>query len=88
MGAYNIDFKPSVEKDVRRIPEAIGKRAMERIEALRTDPFPPDVAKLKGAERLYRIRVGDYRIIYEIDVTLRQILIHYIRHRSEVYRRL
>jgi mRNA interferase RelE/StbE len=61
---------------------------LERIDALADEPFPVQVAKLKGTEGLYRIRVGDYRIIYEVDLSSTAILIHYVRHRREVYRDL
>ena len=61
---------------------------MKRIEGLRTDPFPRQAVKLSGTERLYRIRVGDYRIVYEVDTQAKQIVIHYVRHRREVYRTL
>ncbi len=61
---------------------------MKRIEGLTTDPFPRQAIKLSGTERLYRIRVGDYRIIYQVDTKAEQIIIHYIRHRREVYRAL
>jgi len=61
---------------------------MKRIERLKTDPFPRQAIKLTGTERLYRIRVGDYRIIYEVDTEAKRITIHYIRHRREAYRAL
>ena len=83
---FSIAFKPSVEKDLRRIPSEIVKRALERIEALKSTPFPQQSAKLSGAERLYRIRIGDYRIVYEVETKEKKITIHYVRHRGEVYR--
>ena len=55
---------------------------------MRYDPLPRQSSKLQGAERLYRLRVGDYRIVYEVDTAALQITIHYVRHRREVYRRL
>jgi len=48
--------------------------------------MPVQAIKLKGTEGLYRVRVGDYRIIYEVDASAKIILIHYVRHRREVYR--
>jgi len=88
MGFYSIDFKPTVEKDVSRLQKAMVARAMHRIAELKTNPLPSDVVKLKGSEKLYRIRVGDYRIVYEVDTHAKQVMIHYIRHRRDVYRRL
>jgi len=88
MASYNIFFKPSVEKDLRPLPKSLVARVMAQIEKLKTDPFPPRAIKLSSAERLYRIRVGDYRIVYEVDTKAKQVVIHYIRHRREVYRAL
>ena len=88
MGSYNINFKPSVEKDLRPLSKALVSRVMERIEGLKTDPFPRQAIKLSGTERLCRLRVGDYRIVYEVDTQAKQIMIHYVRHRREVYRAL
>jgi mRNA interferase RelE/StbE len=59
---------------------------MTQIEALYNNPFPRQALKLSGAERLYRLRVGSYRIIYEVDTQTAEIIIQYIRHRSDVYR--
>lgn len=81
MASYNIAFKPSVEKDLRPLSKSLVARVMERIEKLKDEPFPRGVAKLSGAERLYRLQVGDYRIVYEIDTEAKQITIHYVRHR-------
>ena len=88
MGSYNIIFKPSVDKDLRALPRAAVSRIMKRVRALASDPLAVQATKLSGAERLYRIRVGDYRIVYEVDREARQITVHYVRHRREVYRSL
>lgn len=58
-------------------------RVFGRIETLESDPLPRQSVKLEGSEQMYRLRVGDYRIIYEIDHTNRQIT---VRHRREAYR--
>jgi mRNA interferase RelE/StbE len=88
MTSYNVVFKPSVEKDLRSLPKALVTRVMNHLEELQTSPFPRQAIKLSGAERLYRIRVGDYRIVYEVDTKAKQVTIHYVRHRREVYRAL
>lgn len=88
MASYSVKFKPSVERDLRSLPEAVVGRVSRRIEGLKSHPLPRLAVKLSGAERLYRIRVGEYRIVYEVDAQARQILIHYIRHRRDVYRAL
>lgn len=88
MASYSLHFKPSLQKDFRRLPPHILQRILENIEELPTTPFPRGAVKLSGADRLFRIRVGDYRIIYEVDTVTQQVIIHYVRHRREVYRNL
>lgn len=88
MASYSLSYRPSVEKDLRSIPHPLVARIIARIERLPSDPFPPQSAKLQGAERLYRLRVGEYRIVYEVDPEARHILVQYIRNRRDVYRRL
>jgi len=86
MASYNLNFKPSVEKDLRPLSKALISRVIKRLEQLKTNPLPREAVKLFGTERLYRIRVGDYRIVYEVNTKAKQITVHYIRHRREVYR--
>jgi mRNA interferase RelE/StbE len=88
MTSYSIIFKPSVEKDLRPLPKKIVERVFERIEQMRSDPHPRQAIKLSATGGLYRIRIGDYRIVYEVDSNAKLITIHYIRHRNEVYRGL
>jgi mRNA interferase RelE/StbE len=88
MASFRICFKPSVEKDLRRLPADIVSRSMEKIEQLESEPFPPQSIKISGSERLHRLRVGDYRIIYEVDIKDKLIAIHYIRPRNVAYRNL
>jgi mRNA interferase RelE/StbE len=88
MGVYNLFQKPSVEKDFRKIPSAIARTIFKKIEQLAVQPIPPQAIKLTGADRFYRIRVGDYRIIYEVDHSELRITVHYVRHRRDVYRSL
>lgn len=88
MASYKILFKPSVEKDFSNLPRAVARRANSRIEELAQNPFPANSVKISGSERLYRVRVGDYRIVYEVNSEARVIIVHYVRHRREVYRGL
>jgi mRNA interferase RelE/StbE len=55
---------------------------------LKDDPVPRQSVKLSGAEQLYRIRVGEYRVIFGIDKAWQQVVVHHVRHRRDVYRRL
>ena len=86
MAPYRVLLKPSVEKDLRRIPKQTVGRLLQRIEGLAAEPFPVRSVKLAAAEALFRIRVGDYRVIYAIDIGARTVTIHYVRHRKDVYR--
>lgn len=88
MASYSLSYRPSVEKDLQSIPRSFVARIMARIERLPSDPFPPQSAKLQGAARLYRLRVGDYRIVYEVDSDAQHIIVQYVRHRRDVYRSL
>jgi mRNA interferase RelE/StbE len=88
VGAYKIIFSRSAEKDLSDLPRAILQRVLRRIEALSSNPFPPGAIKLRGADQIYRIRIGDYRALYEVNRERREVTIRYVRHRREVYRKL
>jgi mRNA interferase RelE/StbE len=88
MGSYSVRFKPSVQKDLRKLPKGIASRVVLRIESLAENPFPPGFAKLASTEKTYRLRIGAYRIVYEVDSSARIVTVHYVRHRREVYRRV
>jgi len=88
MASYSVTLKSSVEKDLRTLPKAVLARVMHRIEELKNNPIPRQSAKLTGAERLYRIRVGDYRIIYAVEADAKQVIVYCVRHRRQVYRDL
>ena len=86
MDAYRLDFKPSVEKDFGKLSDLMLERVWEKIEQLKSNPFPVGSLKLSAAEKLYRIRVGDFRIVYDVNTISKLVMIHYVRHRREVYR--
>lgn len=86
MASYSIVYKPSVEKDLRSLPRATVMRVLKRIDSLRDDPVSRYSVKLTGSKGLYRIRVGDYRMIYGIDEDAKQVTVHYVRHRRDAYR--
>lgn len=67
MEPYRLHFKPSVEKDLRRLPTAALARMTGAIQTLADAPLPRQSRKISGADRLYRLRIGDYRVIYEVD---------------------
>jgi len=88
MEPYSLIFKKSAEKDLRKIPKEIIPHIFEQIENLVSEPVPHDSYKLASAENHYRIRVGEYRVIYQVIHVNREVTVIYIRHRSVAYRRL
>ena len=76
----------TAETDLRQLPKTLFERINERVLALREDPRPPGVRKLEGALEGWRIRVGDYRVIYQIDDAAQIVTIVRVRHRRDVYR--
>lgn len=86
--SYTVVLKKSVLKDIRRIPLYILRRIQDRITTLVNNPFPSDVEPLEGHDHYYRMRMGDYRIVYEVAATIRIITIIRIGHRKEVYRNM
>ena len=85
MASYEIRFKKSVAKDLRRIPTQDVQRILSRIDALSEDPRPFDCTRLSGMDN-YRIRVGHYRILYQIEDNYLVVQIIKVAHRSTVYR--
>jgi len=86
MDSYKLSLKPSVEKDLRSLSKESVGRVWSQISALAENPRPKSSVKLSGSEHLYRVRVGDYRIIYSIDNETHEIVVHNVRHRREAYR--
>ena len=86
MASYELIFRKSIAKDLRVFPKRDIKRIMQRIRSLANDPRPPGCERLSGRER-YRIRQGDYRIIYAIEDNRLTVLIVKVGHRSDVYRK-
>jgi mRNA interferase RelE/StbE len=82
---YRVILPKSVQKELDRLPEEIAARIMARLSALESNPRPPDVKKLKGRQG-WRVRAGDYRIIYEILDRELVVIVVTIGHRREVYR--
>jgi mRNA interferase RelE/StbE len=84
--AFLIEWKKSTRKDLRGLPPIVVDRVLEAVESLSQNPFPHGVEKLSGAEHAYRIRVGDYRVVYEVLTEAKLVEIQRVRHRKDVYR--
>jgi mRNA interferase RelE/StbE len=83
---YRIEFKPSAAKIFKQLPLSIRKRMSYAIDRLSVNPRPPGCKKLTGSEDIYRIRTGEYRIIYQIQDKILLVMILKTSHRKDVYR--
>ena len=84
--AYTIRFSRPAEREFGRLDGEIRRRLHPRIQALADDPRPAGAKKLKGRDDLWRIRAGDYRIVYEVRDQILVVLIVRVAHRRDVYR--
>jgi mRNA interferase RelE/StbE len=85
--AYSIGFKPSAAKTLAGLPRDARRRIAYRIDLLASAPRPHGSEKLTGMDGLFRIRVGDYRVIYLVRDDRLLVLVVAIGHRREIYRR-
>ena len=83
-GGFQVEIPNRVRKEMRALPDILLERVFEALRALALDPFPSGVKKLQDRPE-YRVRVGDYRILYEVDTKARVIVISAVLHRSEAY---
>jgi mRNA interferase RelE/StbE len=82
---YRLQIKPSAGKEIEALPKKDRRRVVAKIQGLATDPRPPGCEKLSG-EDLYRVRQGNYRILYSVHDTDLLVVVIKIGHRREVYR--
>ena len=86
--SYRLEFVSSASREFLALPAAIRERIDKRLVALKENPRPAGVKALQGQEGLWRIRIGGYRIVYQIDDRQRLITVTRVRLRATVYRRL
>ncbi|MEB3122199.1 MAG: type II toxin-antitoxin system RelE/ParE family toxin [Snowella sp.] len=82
---YQLNVKSSAAKEFKKLPLPIRERISETIDKLREEPRFPGVIKLQGDAQLYRVRVGDYRVVFSINDREKILTITRIRHRQDVY---
>ena len=87
MDYYKVLWKRSSEKDLRNIEPKQIPRIIKVAESLSENPFPRQNRKLRGSKDNYRIRVGNYRVIYQVDKRMKIVTIYHICHRREIYRK-
>ncbi len=86
MPDYKVTFARSARNDLERLSHEIADRILEKVTNLEKEPRPSSALKLKGDSGLWRLRVGDYRVIFEVDDSNKIVDIASVRHRREVYR--
>ena len=86
MASYRIEWKQSAKKELRKLPDQARRRILAAVGGLKEKPRPPGSKKLVGVEQAYRIRVGDYRIVYCIFGSALCLEIVRVADRKKVYR--
>ncbi len=86
--SYRIEFTKSAKREFDHLPSKTQEKVIDAMQFLSSNPYSEllKIKKLKGAESLYRIRLGDYRIVYEVKKDLLVVIVIKIGHRKEVYR--
>jgi len=84
--SYQVEITPFAQRQIKKLPPDVQARIIEKLEVLADESRPVGVKKLKGEDNLYRVRTGDYRIIYEIQDDILLILVAKVGHRRDVYK--
>jgi mRNA interferase RelE/StbE len=82
---YSVEVKPPARKELEALPDSVLARVLRKMETLRQTPRPAGCKKLKGYKDQWRVRVGDWRVVYIIDDAAKLVSIARIGHRREVY---
>lgn len=83
---YRVELSPAARRQLGRLPPTVQSRLAHAIDGLAADPRPVGVQKLRGSQRQFRIRVGDYRVIYEVQDDVMLVLVVKVAPRREAYR--
>jgi mRNA interferase RelE/StbE len=84
---YHVDITSAAQREFKRLPPEVVRKVDAAILELAQTPRPHGCTKLEGSESEYRVRVGDYRILYVIDGKAKLVTIAHVRHRREAYRK-
>ena len=87
MAGRTVEVTRSANKDLDALPSVAGRRVLTALRALADEPRPPGCRKLAGSADSYRLRVGEYRILYEVDDSVGLVTVFVVGHRQQVYRR-
>lgn len=83
---YEVVISRSARREIERLPDRLVRQILRRLDGLALEPRPVGVRKLQGAQDLYRVRAGDYRVIYRIVESRTMVDVVAVRHRSDAYR--
>jgi len=85
VSSYAVELKPSARKELESLPDSVLARVVSKLESLAHDPRPAGCKKLKGDKDQWRVRIGDWRVVYMIDDINKLVSVTRIAHRREVY---
>ena len=88
MAKYTVELSRGARRDLESLPAKVVQRIFPRIEALIENPRPNGARKLEGEDNMYRIRIGDYRVLYTISDRQKRVDVEAVLHRSKAYRAL
>ncbi len=86
MARYQLEIKKKAVKELSRVRPDVGKKLLQSIKSLASEPRPRQSHKLSESENSYRLKVGDYRVLYQVDDEAKLVTIFKVGHRREVYR--
>ena len=86
MATYRIEWKSSALRELKRIDRQAVPRIVKAVETLADDPFPAGARRLQAAQHTYRLRVGEYRVVYEVLRAGLAVVVIRVRHRRDAYR--
>lgn len=84
---FSVSYERPAEKELLTLPAAVVQRIYPRIEALASNPKPPGSQKVQVGTDLWRIRVGDYRVLYRVEEEEMEVVVVSVKHRKEAYRK-
>lgn len=83
---YRIEVTPAAKRTIKKLPKNVQQKIIQELELLAKEPRPTGVVKLAASDNLYRVRTGDYRIIYQIKDEILLVIITKVGHRSDIYK--
>lgn len=85
---YSVEIRPAAQRQIKKLPREVQAKVLTRLTALAEDPKPSGAEALQGPQDLYRVRVGQYRVLYEVQEQVLMVLVVRVGHRREVYQQL